>query len=192
MKITEYIDLIKPLSIHAHFAIGLRIFERYVRVRGLEDQSVWEYLSYMWEFPLLPTLVEKIEWEKKRGDLVDFGLGDELPEELEEELASLAINEDYIELWVTNVTELVWGNLLHEPDPDESLHHLTQILNLAAKSEIGIPEITPYKDNLFLENGGWGKKLSSSELEIWQSSPCSISLEYDGGIDTPEAVAFFD
>jgi len=192
MTVDEYIREVKPLSIHARFAIGLRVLERYVRVRGIEDNSVWTYLTEMWEFPQLATLEAKLEWEKSRCDLADYGLGDELPEELEEELYSLAINEDYFELWVTHVTELAWTNMLKGPQDDESIELLTKVLNLAAKSEIGLPSLTCYSSHLYAENAGWGVIPTDEELEVWQSVSCSIEVKCSDEPDCPEAIAFFD
>ena len=195
MKITEYIAEIQPLSIHARFALGLRVFERYVSLRGLQDDSLWTYLAEMWEFPLIHDIEDKLTWEKTRCDLADYGLGDELPEELEEELASLAISEDYFELWVTHVTELAWGNMLNNSKgdrEDESLTHLTQVLRLAAKSEVGVPESATFSNSLYVHNQGWGELLIKEDLEKWQASRCSINLVPDGELDCAEAVAFFD
>jgi len=176
MTTSTYLEKIKLLSIHARFALGLRIFERYVRMRGLEDESIWEYLAYMWEFPLL-SLAEKAEWEKRHGELADYGLGDELPEEIEEELYSLAINEDYFELWVTNVTELAWTNLLQGPQDLESIQFIQNILNLTVISNIGVPKLDVYQVSLFTEDGGWGKNPTQEVLEQWQSASCELMLK---------------
>ena len=175
MHIEEYLTRISPLSVHARFAIGLRIFERYVRLRGLEDESIWTYLNEMWQFPMITDLQDKLTWEKEHCDLTDYGLGDELPEELEEELYSLAINEDYFELWVTNVTELAWGSMLEGPDNDESLELLKKLLQLAAKSEVGAPNPETFSHSLLEHNNGWGNKVTTLELEKWQTAPCSIT-----------------
>ena len=198
MQIADYLALIKPLSIHARFSIGLRMFERYIRVRGLEDASLWTYLSQMWEFPLLNTSEQRLAWEKDRCELADYGLGDELPEELEEELYSLAINEDFFELWVTHVTELAWTNLLKQPQDDESLHLLAKICQLAAKAEIGAPALEAYqtKPHQYISNHGWGASPTEDELNQWQSIPCSIQLEPSEApeleLDYTEAIACFE
>jgi len=178
MTSEAYLEQLKPLSVHARFAVGVRIFERYVRMRGIEDESVWEYLTYMWEFPTL-TNNEKFKWEKKRGELADYGLGDELPEELEEELYSLAINEDYFELWVCNVTELAWTNLLQGPQNEESMFFLKSILNLTIISKIGVPHLEVYQSSQYTEAQGWGDIPSQEMIEQWQSAPCELSLKSD-------------
>jgi len=196
MKVEDYLESVQSLSIHARFAIGLRMFERYVRLRGLEDASIWSYLSEMWEFPLIETTEEKLNWEKDRCELADFGLGDELPEELEEELYSLAINEDYFELWVTHVTELAWTNMLSSPQDQESLRLLQVLCQLAAKSEIGVPDASLYQTpaHQFTNNAGWGATPSADELSQWQSATCSIQLEpsAEPEIECAEAIAFFE
>ncbi|MDB9741828.1 hypothetical protein OAB00_03125 [Akkermansiaceae bacterium] len=179
MNITDYLTQLKPLSVHARFAIGLRLFERYVRLRGLEDESIWEFLEHMWEFPLLSSVEEKLIWGEKRGELADHGLGDELPEELEEEMYSLAINEDYVEIWISNVTELAWTNLLQGPQDEESLCFLKRICILTIISKMGVPDLQPYQTNLFSDNNGWGNTPTLQELASWQSNPCDILLEID-------------
>ena len=176
MTIKEYLAGFKPLSIHARFAIGLRIFERYIRVRGLEDESIWTFLADMWQFPLLSDVAEKLEWEKQRGELADFGLGDEIPEELEEELYTLAISEDYFGLWVSQVTELAWTNLLQGPQDEESMEFIRTLLRLSIVSNIGVPELHLYQTHLFTDNEGWGNPLTQEELESWQANPCTIQL----------------
>lgn len=192
MTIDDYLLEIKPLSLHARFALGLRVFERYVSLRGLQDESIWAYLSEMWEYPLIHDLEGKFRWEGVRCDLANYGLGDELPEELEEELISLAINEDYFELWVTNVTELAWGPLLDRAKDEESLMHLRNVLRLAAKSNVGVPETNVFSKNLFIQNDGWGEHLTQSDIERWQASRCHIILMDDDAVDCSEALAFFD
>ena len=192
MTLADYLLEVKPLSLHARFALGLRVFERYVSLRGLQDFSVWSYLAEMWEYPLIHELEDKFHWEKSRGDLANYGLGDELPEELEEELLSLAINEDYFELWVTNVTELAWSPLLDRSGDDESLIHLTMVLKLAAKSEIGVPEVKIFSNSLASQNDGWGEPLQQADLEKWQASHCSITLIDGDELECSEALVYID
>ena len=186
-----YIDQVRPLSIHARLAIGIRLFERYVRLRGLEDDSIWEYIEAMWSFPIAE---DKKVWESKRGDLADFGLGDELPDELDEELQTLGISEDYFGLWVNSVTELAWNNLLLGPQDEESLDHLEILLQLASMSGVAVPELQPFKDSLFVENEGWGRQLSSCDIEKWQLTSCSVQLSVEKHTLTiqEEAELFFD
>ena len=188
MTIETYLKQIEPLSIHARFSIGLRIFERYVRMRGLEDESLWEYLADMWEFPLMAKLEQKQAWGEARGDLADYGLGDELPEELEEELYSLAISEDYFELWACNTTELAWTNLLAGPQHEESLVLIGKLLELAVISKVSVPKPDFFSEHLFSEQGGWGPVLTKDELEAWQSVPCDIELEA-GELDFQEHIS---
>ena len=59
MTLADYLLEVKPLSLHARFALGLRVFERYVSLRGLQDSSVWSYLAEMWEYPLIHDLEDK-------------------------------------------------------------------------------------------------------------------------------------
>lgn len=177
MKIDTYLEQIKPLSIHARFSIGLRIFERYVRFRGLEDESLWEYFADMWQFPLIATPEDKMEWGEKRGEFADYGLGDEIPDELEEELYMLAISEDYFELWATNTTELAWTNILQGPEDEETMELIKKLLELSVISSVTVPDVSFFKAHLFSENDGWGRGLSAEEVESWQAVACDIKLE---------------
>ena len=122
-------------------------------------------------------LEEKQAWGEARGGLADYGLGDELPEELEEELYSLAISEDYFELWACNTTELAWTNLLQGPQDEESLNLIKKILELSVISKVQVPKPDFFKSHLFSERDGWGRALTEQELESWQSVPCDMELE---------------
>lgn len=188
MTIDIYLKQIEPLSIHARFSIGLRIFERYVRMRGLEDESIWEYLADMWKFPLLPTLEQKQIWGEARAELADYGLGDELPEELEEELYGLAISEDYFELWACNTTELAWTNLLQGPQDEESINLLRKLLELSVISKVAVPQVSFLESYLFTEYQGWGRTLTEEELEQWQAVPCDLQLE-DAELDIQDHIS---
>lgn len=179
MSVDEYLEKLRPLSIPARLAVGLRLFGRYVRVRGLEDDTIWSFLADMWEFPLLATLEDRNEWSENRGELADFGLGDELPDELEEELVTLAISEDFFELWVTNLSELAWTNLLEGPQDEESLGFLRILLLLSVKVEIPVvneSELTAFQSFLFAENGGWGRVPMKEDLSTWQSASAELRL----------------
>lgn len=167
MEKEAYREQLQTLSIHARFGVALRIFERYVRVRGIEDDSVWAFLEHMWQFPMA---LNKDAWEKKRGDLADFGLGDEVPEELEEELASLGIDEDYFDVWTTCVVEIAWGSVLHGPQLEESMKHLLCLVDMAEETGLGLPKLASYLVSTYDQNDGWGEVVDMATQLKWQTA----------------------
>jgi len=162
-----YLETAKQLSITARFGIALRLFERYVRIRGLEDESVWIFLDHMWAFPLTE---DWNEWEKQRGDLADFGLGDELPEELEEELWTLGVDEDYFESWVASVVETLWPSLLKGVPDEESLGYLEKVLTLAEANGLEWPALDLFQCSKYADDGGWGARLTRGQRDSWREA----------------------
>lgn len=167
MEIDRYLTELKQLSVTSRFCVSLRLFERYVRLRGLEDESIWIFIEHMWDFP---TATDKNLWEMQRGDLADFGLGDELPEELEEELATLGIDEDYFCIWISNIVEIAWTSLLQAPQDEQSFQLVSNQLELARQLGIEPPYLDVMQGSLISDNDGWGKQLDPATLENWKTS----------------------
>ncbi len=152
------------LCLRTRTAVATVCFERYVRIRGLEDETIWELLEHMWE---LPCAVDLDLWEMRRGDLADFGLGDELPEELEEELCELGIDEDYFECWVTALVETVWPSVLRGPQREESLIQVKKILEFSLHLGMGLPDLDGFEGREWTEDG-WGPEVTAEGVTLWK------------------------
>jgi hypothetical protein len=89
VTLDKFISLAQPLSLTARACISLHITEAYFRKIGLKHALVDEFFDHLWDHPLQCEPKEFSAWEAKRGDFVDFGLTDDLPDDLDEVMPQL-------------------------------------------------------------------------------------------------------
>lgn len=168
MILSKFTDLARPLSLTARACISLHITEAYFRKIGLKHALVDEFFEHLWQHPLMTEPKEFSTWESQRGDLVDFGLTDDLPDDLDELTPQLPINEEELFAVVEAPVEILWGNFFSASDDDTSFDYLQFSLNLAEREGLIFPKIEMYADSLFADNNGWGKPISEPTRDQWR------------------------
>ena len=168
MTLTKFLELARPLSLTARASIALHITEAYFRKIGLKHDLVDEFFEHLWQHPLKTEPKEFSAWEAERGDLVDFGLTDDLPDDLDELLPQLPIDEAQLFAVVEAPVEILWGNFFSQQDEQVSFDYLQFSLNLAEREGFIFPKIELYADSLFADNNGWGNPISEHTRDLWR------------------------
>lgn len=169
VTLDKFISLAQPLSLTARACISLHITEAYFRKIGLKHALVDEFFDHLWDHPLQGEPREFSAWEAKRGDLVDFGLTDDLPDDLDEIMPQLPIDEAELFAVCEAPVEILWGNFFRTADDETSFDYLKFSLNLAEREGLIFPKIALYQDSLFSENSGWGKPISQPIRDAWRA-----------------------
>lgn len=172
LKLDDYLDQASKLSLTARAAISLHITEAYFRKKALKHEIIDEFFDHLWEFPLQQEPKAFSAWEARRGDLVDFGLTDDLPDDLEGLLEPAGITFEELFHVVEAPVEILWGNFFREPDDETAMSYLRNSLILAERSGIIFPKLAPYSQSLYADNDGWGNPISEIARDEWRKSGC--------------------
>src|SRR5690348_15787878 len=129
------------LSLLARLGVALCCFEGYCRAVALQTKSVQDFLSYMWEWPLMMAPRQFEEWETKRTSLVEFGLGEQLPEDLEDVLRQKGIDLDEFRNLVEGTVEIIWGSFYAASDDRGSLRELSRVVAICERRGIQPPSL---------------------------------------------------
>jgi hypothetical protein len=167
---TTVLEQCRALSLTARLAIAMHCFEQYCRVQGLAVPEVIELQDYLWEWPLVGGSLAFPAWESRHPVLVDYGLGDPMPERLRAALDARHIDEEEFRLLVTSLVEIIWSSFWAASDDAGSLADLAQVLRISARSRIPLPDPAPFSHSLFAEQHGWGQPLSMAERDAWRQS----------------------
>ncbi|GAA5495353.1 hypothetical protein Rhal01_01528 [Rubritalea halochordaticola] len=170
VKLDAYLEQARPLSLTARAAISLHITEAYFLKKGLKHEIVDEFFDHLWQHPLQQEPKAFSEWEARRGDLVDFGLTDDLPDDLEGLLEPAGITVEELFHVVEAPVEILWGNFFRTADDETSLAYLKNSLVIAERNGIIFPTLSPYKESLFADNHGWGNPISQITRDEWRKS----------------------
>ncbi|MFC5050833.1 hypothetical protein ACFPK9_09420 [Rubritalea spongiae] len=165
----SFLKQARPLSLTARACICLHITEAYFRKIGLSHPLVDEFFNHLWEHPLQAEPKAFSTWEANRGDLVDFGLTDDLPDDLEELMPTLPIDEAQLFSIVEAPVEILWGNFFSTPDEQTSFDYLSFSVDLADREGLIFPKIDLYQASLFADNNGWGKPISQPIRDLWRT-----------------------
>jgi len=169
MTLDKYIQLATPLSLTARAAISLIITENYLHKIKLTHTTIDEFFNHLWQHPLKQNPQEFSHWEAQRGDLVDFGLTDDLPDDLEGLLEPAGITWEELFSVIEAPVEILWGNFFKTPSHETSLNHLKTSLLLAEKSGIIFPHIQHFQHSLFSDNHGWGNPITETTRDQWRN-----------------------
>lgn len=169
MTLDHILEKASDLSFTAQSSIALNIVERYFKKIGFKHPQVDEFFAHLWEFPIIGNSEKFSSWEARRGDLVDFGLTDDLPDDLEECLAHLPINEEELFKIVEAPVEILWGNFFNEPNKETSLGYLKSSLELAEREGLIFPNIATYQQSKWIDQNGWGKSVDAETRDCWRA-----------------------
>jgi len=168
VTLTTFLEKARPLSLTARACIALHITEAYFRKIGLKHAQIDEFFEHLWQHPLKTEPKEFSEWEAQRGDFVDFGLTDDLPDDLDELLPHIKITEAELFQVVESPVEILWGNFFSDQDEKVSFEYLEFSLDLAEREGLIFPKIDLYADSLYADNNGWGKPISEHTRDQWR------------------------
>lgn len=169
MTLDKYLTLATPLSLTARAAISLNITETYLKKINLTHPIIDEFFNHLWEHPLKQNPKEFSAWEAQRGDLVDFGLTDDLPDDLEGLLEPAGLTWEELFKVIEAPVEALWGNFFRTPNNEISLAHLKTSLLLAEKNGLIFPKIQPYQHSLHIDNNGWGNPITEATRDLWRN-----------------------
>ncbi|MFD2159385.1 hypothetical protein ACFSW8_10780 [Rubritalea tangerina] len=164
------LDHAQTLSLTARACIALHITEAYFKKIGLQHPLVDTFFNHLWDHPLQSDPKAFSTWEAQRGDLVDFGLTDDLPDDLEELMPTLPINEQELFHVVEAPVEILWGNFFSNPDDQEAMRYLHFSLDLAEREGLIFPDISLYQNSRYADNNGWGHPISENVRDSWRSN----------------------
>ena len=172
MTIDSYLEQVRPLSLTARACISLHVTEAYFRKKGLRHAIIDEFFNHLWQHPLKREPKEFSAWEAARGDLVDFGLTDDLPDDLDELLPLVDVTEEELFKVVEAPVEILWGNFFSTVDDKTAFDYLETSLRLAEKEGFIFPKISLYQTSLFADGNGWGKPIDMDTLVQWRKGGC--------------------
>ena len=69
---------------------------------------------------------------------------------------------------LANVVEIIYGSFYAAADNQGSLRHLEAVLQYAAQHGVQPPAASLFINSLFVDEHGWGKKLSEEERDAWR------------------------
>ena len=164
----SFLNQARELSLSARACICLHITEAYFRKIGLDHPLVDDFFDHLWDHPLQSEPKAFSTWEAKRGDLVDFGLTDDLPDDLDELMPKLPIDEAQLFSVVEAPVEILWGNFFCNLNEPASFEYLTFSVDLADKEGLIFPKLDLYQQSLFTDNNGWGKPISIITRDQWR------------------------
>ncbi len=170
MTLAKILDQAQPLSFIAQGFISLNVVEAYFKKISFKHPSVDEFFQHLWELPCINNPREFSKWEARRGDLVDFGLTDDLPDELEECLAILPIDEAQLFKVVEAPVEILWGSFFSTPNLETTMNYLQSSLKIAERESLIFPKITPFLSSLWIDNNGWGKPIDPKVCKHWRQT----------------------
>ena len=170
MTLAKLLDQARPLSFIAQGFIALNVVESYFEKIGFKHPSVDTFFQHLWELPMINEPKEFSAWEARRGDLTDFGLTDDLPDELEECLAILPIDEAQLFKVVEAPVEILWGSFFSTPNPETTMAYLEFALTLAEKEGIIFPKVAPFQSSLWSDNNGWGNAIDAEVCQQWREA----------------------
>ncbi|BCO17636.1 hypothetical protein KUC3_04930 [Alteromonas sp. KC3] len=168
MENKAYLDICKSLSLTARLGIALRLFEKYCNVTGINEDSIDEFLDYLWIWPLVSSgEFEFSAWENKRPQLVNFGLGDPLSNSFLLSLNNANIEETDFRKIVSPIVEILWGSFWGEAEDELSLNCLSELIQRITPNSL--PALTPFKISKFKDNNGWGNSLTNEDIAFWRT-----------------------
>ena len=167
MNSQAYLDICKSLSLTARLGIALRLFEKYCNDTEINDDSIDEFLDYLWKWPFVSNgEIDFSDWEKRRPWLVDIGLGEPLGDSLSS-LNYANIKESSFRVVVSSVVEILWGSFWGEAEDELSLNCLSELIQ--ATNPNSLPAVTPFKISKFKDNNGWGNSLTNEDVDFWRT-----------------------
>ncbi len=158
------------LSLVARLGVALCCFERYCRAVGLETKSIQDFSSYMWEWPLMITPGWFEEWEAKRTSLVDFGLGEGLPGDVEPALRDKGLDAVEFRNLVEATVEIIWGSFYAASDDRGSLKDLARVVSICERRGIRPPTLDVFAESRFKDGHGWGERISKDQRDQWRAA----------------------
>ena len=162
---------IRNLSLTGRMILCLLAFESFCKDHRLESSEIHEFIDYMWKWPLIEGSDQFDPWIKSSPTLIDFALGNELPESMVCKLADCNIEEQRFRNVIEGLVDIVWGSFWGASEDLQSYESFQKSIK-SMKIE-GLPPITPIKFSRFKENGGWGERPSLKDYEYWQKLRCS-------------------
>jgi len=153
----------------ARLGVALCCFERYCHTVGLETNSIHEFLSYMWEWPLMMTPERFGEWEGKRTTLVDSGLGGAMPADIEPSLREKGIDTVEFRNLVESTVEIIWGSFYGASDTRGSLRDLDRVISICKRRGVEPPTLDTFADSRFKDGHGWGERVSKDQRDRWRA-----------------------
>ena len=158
------------LSLVARLGVALCCFERYCRSVGLETKSIQDFLSYMWEWPLMMAPGWFEDWEATRTSLVDFGLGEALPGDVEPALRDRGLDPVEFRSLVEATVEVIWGSFYAASDDLGSLKDLAQVISICERRGIQPPTLAVFAESRFKDGHGWGDRISKDQRDRWRAA----------------------
>jgi len=129
---------------------------------------VVEFLDYMWEWPLMMTPDFFGDWESKATDLVQAGLGDPFPSDVEPVLAQQGIAPSEFRALVAGTVEIIWGSFYAASDNKGSLRDLANVIATCRQRGVQPPPIDVFEKSRFADKHGWGHVLTIEERNAWR------------------------
>lgn len=162
---SEYFRELRKLSLTAREAVALLVCEQYFHIHNLHCDETREFLSYMWEWPIISDFES---WEKRRPLLVNFGLGNDLSNSMTKTLASASIEEGNFRLVVGGTVEILWGSFWGAAEDDASFNSLNSMIQASGLKQY--PVLTPFKFSVYADGDGWGNSISIQDRNFWRKS----------------------
>lgn len=165
MEQERFLAECRSLSLTARVALALLIFERFCSERLLRSAHVEEFLTHLWQWPQITGPDQFTPWEAARPALVNYGLGDELPEIVAQEIALAGVPEKQFRTLVSGVVEILWGSFWGAASDKLSFESLRTVV-VQVESAL-LPSLTPFRCSRFSDRNGWGVMLSAEEYASW-------------------------
>ncbi len=146
--------------------IALKAFEKFCLDVNLSEDSIDKFRAYMWDFPMALSEDRFLDWEEAKPILVNYGLGDELPNQIESTLSHAQVDESKFRIIVEGVVAILWGSFWGAAEHEQSLRSLISVVTLSGTAES--PILTPFKFSRFADKDGWGIDLTAEDRDFWR------------------------
>jgi len=155
----------RKLSLPARLGVALVCFEGYCRAKSLRHPIIEAFILHMWDIPCITSLPD---WESQDCELVQVGLGDPFPPEIQQLLKAAGIEETDFRRLVESCVEIIYGSAYAASDYLGSLRFLHEVLCVTSTAGVGPPPVEPFLVSLFADGHGWGKRLSAEQRDAWR------------------------
>ena len=159
------VEVYRPLPLIARLGVALRCGESFCAVKNLQGPELTAFFGHMWELPCCASFPD---WDSQKGELVFFGLGDELPLALGPVLPQADVSETSFRDLISAIVEIVYSSAWAAYDELGSFQFLKEVLSITAQAGVPAPPCQPFLISSSAKQFSWGNRISKEQRDAWR------------------------
>jgi hypothetical protein len=125
-------------------------------------------VNYMWEWPLNIGQGDFEAWEAQQPELVEMGLGYEMPADVSAVLQTQRVDQVEFRSLVEAIVEIIYYSFYAAADNEVSLNYLSQVFLICRQRGVQPPPLEVFAQSRFNDGHGWGAPLSMEQRDCWR------------------------